>query len=240
MKVMAPHARVRTAPFCAMAALAVVATGIAGCDDPHRRMPDHTAVHLNDVTMRHPISFDAQGETLHIETPPNGRGLSRNQYVDVYRFAKRFQGESTGTLTLTTAHGGMGPVLRDVREALLEAGVDDAKVRRGSHKTTRRSTAGLRLTYARPTAIAPQCGHWGRDIGREKERVPYPEFGCATQRNLAGMVANARDLQRPQDEQPPSAERRSAVWSKYIAPESRDASGGADTKVKPLETTKKQ
>jgi pilus assembly protein CpaD len=66
----------------------------------------------------------------------------------------------------------------------------------------------------------------------------YPEFGCATQSNLAGMVANARDLQRPQDEQPRSAERRSQSWSKYIAPEQPEST--AETKAKAVETTKKQ
>ena len=54
--------------------------------------------------------------------------------------------------------------------------------------------------------------------------------------NLAGMVANSRDLQRPQDEQPRSAERRSQTWSKYIAPESKDSDA---VKAKAEETTKK-
>jgi type IV pilus biogenesis protein CpaD/CtpE len=52
------------------------------------------------------------------------------------------------------------------------------------------------------------------------------------------MVANARDLQRPQDEQPRSAERRSQTWSKYIAPEQSEST--AETKAKAVETTKKQ
>ena len=94
-----------------------------------------------------------------------------------------------------------------------------------------------RLSFETPVAVAPECGHWHRDVGRDRERIHYPEFGCSTQRNLAGMVANARDLQRPQDEQPRSAERRSQIWTRYIAPEPAETT--ADTKAKAVDTTKK-
>lgn len=50
----------------------------------------------------------------------------------------------------------------------------------------------------------------------DRERLPYENFGCASQRNLALTVANARDLQVPQEETPRSSEVRSASWSKYV------------------------
>jgi pilus assembly protein CpaD len=88
--------------------------------------------------------------------------------------------------------------------------------------------------------VPPECGDWHRDVGVERNRVPYPQWGCATQRNFAGMVANSRDLQRPQDEDPRSAERRSQTWSKYIAPDQTLAgSGGADQATKATSSTKK-
>ena len=136
------------------------------------------------------------------------------------------------------AGGGASHALDDLGRILKEAGIAPAQVTKDRHSDTQRARAIVRLSYVRPTAIAPECGHWHRDIGRERERLHYPEFGCATQSNLAGMVANARDLQRPQDEQPRSAERRSQSWSKYIAPEQVEST--ADTKAKAAETTKKQ
>ena len=53
----------------------------------------------------------------------------------------------------------------------------------------------IRLAYQRPVAVPPPCDHWTEDVGRNEERIPYPNWGCATQRNLAVMVDNARDLQ---------------------------------------------
>ena len=133
---------------------------------------------------------------------------------------------------------GASQALDDLGRILKEANIVPSQVTKIRHSDAHRARAVVRLSYARPTAVPPECGHWHRDIGRERERLHYPEFGCATQSNLAGMVANARDLQRPQDEQPRSAERRSQSWSKYIAPE--HAEDTAETKAKAVETTKKQ
>jgi pilus assembly protein CpaD len=42
-------------------------------------------------------------------------------------------------------------------------------------------------------------------------------MGCATQRNLAAMVANPEDLVHPRGETPRPSERRDTVWGKYVA-----------------------
>jgi pilus assembly protein CpaD len=159
----------------------------------------------------------------------------------MHRFVMRYKAEGVGKLSVSVAgqasgDTGASQALAELGRVLRDAGVAPSQVSRTRHSDAHRSRSMVRLSYARPQAIAPECGHWHRDVGREPERVHYPEFGCATQRNLAGMVANSRDLQRPQDEQPRSAERRSQTWSKYIEPENSDVQGA---KVKAEETTKK-
>ena len=67
-----------------------------------------------------------------------------------------------------------------------------------------------------PSPYRPTCDKWGENVGRNEARIPYPNFGCATQHNTAIMVDNARDLQRPQDEDPRASERRSVTWSAYV------------------------
>jgi pilus assembly protein CpaD len=225
------------ATVAAMASLA-----LAACEE-QRRLPDHVAVALNDTTMRHPIGFDERREVLNVDLPPRASGLSHNQIADMQRFVTRYKAEGVGRLAVSVASQGRGSpgashALDDLGRILKEAGVSPSQVARSRHSDAHRTRAMVRLSYARPTAVPPECGHWHRDLGRERERLHYPEFGCATQSNLAGMVANARDLQRPQDEQPRSAERRSQSWSKYIAPEQTEAT--AETKAKAVETTKKQ
>jgi pilus assembly protein CpaD len=225
----------------AVTVAALASLALAACQD-ERRVPDYVAVHLNDTTLRHPIGFDEQREVLNVDVPPRTASLSHNQVADLQRFVARYKAEGVGRLSVTVGSqersSAAGHALDDLGRILKESGISPSQVAKGRHADTHRSRALVRLSYARPTAIPPECGHWHRDIGRERERLHYPEFGCATQRNLAGMVANARDLQRPQDEQPRSAERRSQTWSKYIAPEQSEST--AETKAKAVETTKKQ
>lgn len=236
-----------TRPTClpTLAATSLIGLGlvIAGCDS-RERAENSRALVLTNAETAHPITFQSRIEELSVEIPSGGHGLSQNQYADVYRFVARFKAEANGHLTVSlpgTSHwGGYGAPLEDIKAAMREADVAPAKVRRGTHARGRGGSNMLKLSYARPIAVPPECGNWSRDVGRESERIPYPDWGCATQRNFAGMVANSRDLQRPQDEDPRSAERRSATWSKYIAPDGAAAgSGSTDPAAKAASSTKK-
>lgn len=227
----------------ATAATSLVALTIVGCDE--HRLSDRQALVLNTAETAHPITFQSRIEELTVELPPHGEGLSQNQYADVYRFVRRFKGEANGHLTISVPStsrigASYGAPLEDIRAALVEAEVATDKVRKAHHGRGRGGGGIIKLSYARPIAVPPACGDWHRDVGRERERVPYPQWGCATQRNIAGMVANGRDLQRPQDEDPRAAERRSQTWSKYIAPDPSIAgSGSADPAAKAASSTKK-
>jgi pilus assembly protein CpaD len=212
---------------------------LAACDERHPRLPDYMGVALNDVDARHPIGFVDERHVLNIDTPPHVRGISHNQAADMHRFVARYKAEGVGRLSVSVpshADAGTSQVLAELGRILRDADVASERVVRVRHADGKRGRPVVRLSYAAPQAVAPECGHWHRDVARDPERVHYPEFGCATQRNLAGMVANSRDLQRPQDEQPRSAERRSQTWSKYLAPETKD---GVEVKAKAEETTKK-
>jgi pilus assembly protein CpaD len=225
----------------ALAATIALAATVIGCDE-RDRLSNRMALALNDPVESHPIGFSSRTEALLVQLPPRGEGLSNNQYADVYRFVKRFGAESNGALTIATPGGGWrdgvasSRVIDDIRQALREGEIDERLVKRVA--SAKGSPGSVRLSYLRPIAIAPECGIWNRDVGYEPERVPYPQYGCATQRNLAGMVANARDLQRPQDEDPASSERRSALWSKYVPP-SGVAAADDTTKAKAPATTNK-
>jgi pilus assembly protein CpaD len=237
----------RTAPTSVIAVASIAGLGliIAGCESLERRerYENERALVLSSAETAHPITFQSRIEELAIEIPPGGHGLSQNQYADLYRFIVRYKAEATGHLTVSVpgqSWSGYGAPLEDVRAAVRQADVSSSKVHRGSHARGRGGSNMLKLSYIRPIAVPPECGHWPRDVGRERERIPHPDWGCATQRNIAGMVANGRDLQRPQEEDPRSAERRSQTWSKYIAPDASGAgSGSTDPAAKAASSTKK-
>jgi pilus assembly protein CpaD len=85
--------------------------------------------------------------------------------------------------------------------------------------------AVITVNYPQLAAQAGPCGEWPDDLGPSADRkhfenIQYWNFGCATQRNLAAMVANPADLVQPRAEGPIHAARRSTVLDKYRKGES--------------------
>ena len=70
-------------------------------------------------------------------------------------------------------------------------------------------------------ATAGPCGVWPDDLGPNianpdyNENKQYYNFGCATQRNLAVMVANPSDLVQPRAETPAYTMRRTEGFDQY-------------------------
>ena len=86
-------------------------------------------------------------------------------------------------------------------------------------------------SYLRYVAEAPACGDWSTNLAHEPMNLPYPNFGCATQRNLAVSVANPADLLGPRSETARSSERRDFVWNKYVHGDPTGARKSADERV---------
>jgi len=207
---------------------ALLALALGACDRPD----DYMALTLSRPETRHTIGFASRTEALLVEVPPESHGLSANQEADVWQFIARYKIESNGELRISTSaspreHAIASAALRDVRELAREQGVPPGKVLVGRHNPGPRSARAVKIAYDKPVALPPECGDWSEDIGRTRERLHYPQFGCATQRNLALNVANSRDLQRPQNEEPGSAERRSVTWTSYVNAGAAAASAGA-------------
>lgn len=203
---------------------------LAACDRDHNRGPDDIlAVGLNNPEVRHPIRFDKRVETLDVEVPVGAEGLSPGQHIDVYRFLQRFRREANGRLVIAVPasprdSASMAQSLQGIQRHVVDAGIDYRVTRTKSQPAA--EIPVIRVAYQRPVAVPPACDKWGENVGRNEARIPYPNFGCASQHNMAVMVDNARDLQRPQDEDPRSGERRNVTWSSYVGTPS---SGGGDS-----------
>jgi pilus assembly protein CpaD len=210
-----------------LAALAVGAMLLGACER-FRGPDDELAVGLTNPELRHPIHFTKHVESLDIEVPVGADGLSPGQHIDVYRFLQRYRREAKGRLVIAVPAtprdpASMAQSLKGIQRQVVEAGIDYRLVRGRPQPAA--EVPLIRVAYQRPVAVPPSCDKWGENIGRNEARIPYPNFGCATQHNLAVMVDNARELQRPQDEDPRSSERRSVTWSAYVG---LPSAGGGD------------
>ena len=103
-----------------------------------------------------------------------------------------------------------------VRKALRRAGIDPRSVALEPYFGNGDPAAPVRFSYLQVVAMPPDCPDWSENIGRDPQNMPWPNKGCATQRNLAAMVANPEDLLHPHGETQRSGERRDIVWGKYV------------------------
>ncbi len=72
---------------------------------------------------------------------------------------------------------------------------------------------------------------WSTNLATDRQNMPHPNLGCATQKNLAAMIANPADLLGPRSEtQPVLGERRDVTWDKYLKGETLRARRSLKTK----------
>lgn len=218
----------RRTPWLALAGLAVaVAPFVAGCDMPRVRDEMHPLV--TDPVKRHPIGIAADTATL--ELPPmTGEPGARSQHmVSTMRFLRRYRQEAQGPLTVAVPrHRGPGIERRieDIRRVARMTGIAPDRLR----ITSAGHYGGMvLLSYDRLAVAAPVCGDWSEDVTRNPDNIPYPNFGCASQRNLAHMIANPTDAVFPAQETPRMSDNRGAAWQRFKAGGAAGAGAGSAT-----------
>jgi pilus assembly protein CpaD len=227
-------------PLLSLPLLAFAALLVTGCRE-HSELDDATALRLSDPEKRHPIHVSRRTETMAVAVPDGAGGLGAEQAPDVRQFLVRYKADGAGPLTVSLPNAmaerlNAAHAFRDLKELIRGAGIPPGAVATGRHQTGPELGPTLRLSYKRPVKVLPRCGNWPEDVGLNPERVPYPNFGCATQRNTALMVANPRDIVQPQEEAPRSSERRSVSWNGYTSASGGPAAsngGGGDAKASP-------
>jgi pilus assembly protein CpaD len=123
--------------------------------------------------------------------------------------------------------------MREVHSILAASGVPRNAIYMRPYNATDPTLASIKLNYAKLSADAGPCGLWPHDLGVSLDQTytenrPYWNLGCASQRNLAAMVANPTDLVQPRGETPPYAPRRSVAIDKYRKGENPSGAYGAD------------
>lgn len=74
------------------------------------------------------------------------------------------------------------------------------------------------VTFERKFAVTAECGDWSDDLTVTGTNEPPLNFGCATQHNIAAVVANPEDFQTPRTATPSDPMRRYQVFVDYRKP----------------------
>ncbi|MFM9943401.1 MAG: CpaD family pilus assembly protein [Hyphomicrobiaceae bacterium] len=218
-----------------VSALALVATACRPGEDPGAHVAGWAMV---EPTQRHPIIVSQQPANLTVRVARGSHGLAPQQRAHVVDFLNKYRGGDSGNgkLTINVPSGSPNEVaalhaVADLRELLRDYGLDDTRVSIKPYHTDGDPQPPIRVSYARFVAEGPQCGHWNTNLADDSTNLPFPNLGCATQRNFAAQIANPADLVGPRTMTPATSERRDVVWERFVKGESTIAKKEADERV---------
>ena len=172
------------------------------------------------VAEEHPISVDTQVVTLTIDVRPDASELSSMDKARIKAFADAYLSAGHGSIAVTTPAGGdtdrAGRELASItRSYLNEVGVDWAAISGSAYGASENGPRQVILSYTRYVATPSACGIWKGVKARDYANRRSPNFGCATQNNLAAMIADPRDLVEPADRGEADATSRIRVINAY-------------------------
>lgn len=214
---LAPKFTPRLRPALTILASLLMSTAMTGCFNAGPRF--QAPLTLANPNERHPIQVE-QSETKLDLVVYDGRGLSQGQMAELRSYLRVYVKNGDRLMVRAPSGGnddaGSMRAFEDVRKALRQAGIDSETVLLETYYVRPGQSAPLRLSFLQYVAKAPDCPDWSENVSRDPQNMPYPNLGCATQRNLAVAVADPRDLMGPRAETPRASERRDAMWDKYV------------------------
>ena len=204
-----------------------IAAALAGCKTSAR---DTTGTWPNDYRERHPITLTEGKRSIELFVGAGRGGLTPAQRAEVLAFAQTWKREATGGITIDRPVGGANDraardTLKEVLSIVVAAGIPNHGIGIRPYHANGNRVAPLRLNYPQVAAQAGPCGLWPQDLGptydpNHYENRPYYNLGCASQRNLASMVANPHDLAQPRAETPAWTAKRTFGTEKWRKGES--------------------
>ncbi len=201
-----------------LAATCIALVGLAGCGtargitDPNLPM---------DYQVRHPITVAATSAEMEISINPQSVALLRVDETRLRAFAAAYRTRGHGALVImvpseTPNSLAATQVLANVHTVLSEEGLHPDDVQSRPYRTSDNPAwAPLVLSFTRYEASAAPCGDWSESYTVRRYGNATPNWGCATQNNLAVMVSEPADLIGPRAMTPADATQRSEMLDRY-------------------------
>jgi len=212
-----------------LTALGGLAVLLAGCFQ-HPNVADN---YPYDVRQRHPITLHQGRQTVEVFLGRYRGGLNPGQRADVLAFAQGWRHEGTGGIDVDVPSNrktarAAADSLRQIYSIFAASRIPRNAVYVRHHRAVGNALASIKLNYSKLVASAGPCGQWPKDVGPASGKQyltnrPYWNFGCATQHNIAAMVANPADLVQPRGTTPAYEARRADAIDKYA--KGQDPSG---------------
>jgi pilus assembly protein CpaD len=187
--------------------LAIVGLAASACATEPHALPRATAV----------------PETVRVEMPvdPRDSGLNWSQIDLIATLASEYKARGHGPLVISYPQNAGNSeaaiaAIAEARTRLYDHGLNWQQIAGGAYEAGGRMEAPVLFSFNRYQAVAPQCDEGFPDFASQAGPGQiWAQFGCATEANLAAMVADPRDLITPRTMDGPDTGRRQTVLENY-------------------------
>jgi pilus assembly protein CpaD len=191
----------------ALRALATAATmALVACGSLHNG-PQQA---FNPMTS-FPITVEPRMMTLQLPYR-DGTALDETMQEQLSRFAQDYLEHGSGAIAISAIRGNPDAA-GYFAERLADLGVPQGRVLVTNDDVEMGDQ--VKITFIRYFADPTPCGNWSVSLASTDDNRTAPNLGCATQHNIAVLVADPRDLVAPQPLSPGDAAHSLAVLQKY-------------------------
>ena len=175
----------------------------------------------DDVRHNHPIAVEEMLETMDVPVGQDTARLTKPIQQTIAGFGQKFAASGSSLIAVVAPSGSPNQVAAaslavQVEQVLHRSGVAARAIEYRVYRAgPEERNAPIRIAFNRIGAHTAPCGPWPDDVTQSSQNRHYAAFGCATQQNLAAMVASPLDLIYPRGMTPPDAARRATVLEKY-------------------------
>ncbi|MHA1547950.1 MAG: CpaD family pilus assembly protein [Alphaproteobacteria bacterium] len=174
-----------------------------------------------DYRMTHPIAIEENLQTIDIPVGLSMAALSGGAKANIAGFAQRFLASGSSIVAVVAPSGSpnetrAAAIAVEIEDVMRRTGVASDKLEYRVYRAGARETnAPVRIAFNNIVAHTAPCLPWSDQVTETAENGNYQNFGCATQNNLAAIVASPLDLLYPRGLTPADAGRRAAVLEAY-------------------------
>ena len=226
-----------------LTATSAIVMTLAACrpgEEPGTHIAGWTMI---DPAQRHPIIVSQQPANLAVRVARGSRGLSPHERAHVAEFLTRYRGRDSGAsrIVITVPSGAPNETaalhaVADLRELMQDYGLDDSRISVRPYHAGREPQPPIHVSYAKFVAEGPTCGLWPNNVSDDPRNLPYHDFGCSTQKNIAAQIANPADLLGPRTMSPAGSERRDQAWGQWLKGESTTSERKQDERAQTKNT----
>lgn len=194
------------------------------------------------VQNMHPIAVDTKLVSATFDVGPNTVTLTDDDRERAQGFMADYRQRGLGKLSITAPSGTRNSaaatqIAAELSEVARASGVRVRAVEIAPYRAPESEAPPIIVSFTAYEATAANCGDFSRNMAFAPLNLSTPNFGCATQHNLAAMVENPEDLVHPRNETPADQLRRQVTLDKYrkgeaTASEKSDQGDGTSSEVK--------